>query len=250
MKPHRPLSAAHCLGAALCGLMTSISVHAADVFDGVRCREAALDQLADWGSTGEFLPSSSSTDGLGVFRSPTDVVGDWIVVIVEAGRIERLLRVTPATDVEARFDADCAVATIERPRNLPDDGRLSLTDADVARIVGSNESGVFYAWSPHMPLSVEGYAEIAAAAERLGVALTAVLSSHTNVDYARDRAKRVGIPDHAFALNRSVELTMRNLHVHAPAILIYSNGAFLSPVIPGFRSAADYESLMLRFLGD
>ena len=109
---------------------------------------------------------------------------------------------------------------------------------------------MFYAWSPHMPLSVEGYREITAATNSLGLAMTTVLSSHANVDYARDSARRVGIPEEAFALNRSIELTMRDLNVHAPAILIYANGAFVSPVIPGFRRAADYESLIRRFLGE
>ena len=238
------------IGTALCALLASISVHADDAFGGTHCRESALGQLADWGSTGEFLLSSNSTDALRVFRSPTGKVGKWVVVTIDAGRIERLLYVTSEAETEALFDAECAIATTERPREMPDDGRRSLTDEDVARIVGSGERGVFYAWSPHMPLSVEGYAEIANATGRLGLALTAVLSSHANIDYARDRAERVGIPEDAFALNRSIELTMRDLDVHSPAILIYANGEFVSPVIPGFRRAADYQSLILRFLGD
>ena len=53
-----------------------------------------------------------------------------------------------------------------------------------------------------------------------------------------------------FAVNRSTELATRDLNVHAPAILIYANGKFVSPVIPGFRYAADYESVILRFLAD
>ena len=58
------------------------------------------------------------------------------------------------------------------------------------------------------------------------------------------------MPEEGFAVNRSTELATRDLNVHAPAILIYANGKFVSPVIPGFRYAADYESVILRFLAD
>ena len=237
-------------GAAVCGIIGSVAGHAADPIGDALCRQAALDRLADWASTGEFLLASDSTDEVRVFHSPTETLGTWVVVTIDSGRVERLLRVSPDAETTVRLDQHCNLSTNLRHRDPQDDGRPSLTDADVARIIGSGDGGVFYAWSPHMPLSVEGYREIRAAANRLGLAMTPVLSSHSNVDYAEDRARRVGIPRDAFALNRSIELTMRDLNVHAPAILIYANGAFVSPVIPGFRRAADYESLILRFLGE
>ena len=238
------------MGALLCGIVSPVAGHAADPFADAPCREIALELLVDWGSTGEFLLAADSTDELRVLRSPTEKLGIWVVVAMDSGRIGRLLRVSPEAETEVRFDQQCKVSTSVRQRELPDDRGRSLTDVDVARIIGAGGRGIIYAWSPHMPLSVEGYPEIAAAANRLGLTVTPVLSSHANIDYARDRAQRVGMPEEAFALNRSVELTMRNLNVHAPAILIYANGALVSPVIPGFRRATDYEALILRFLGE
>jgi hypothetical protein len=123
-----------------------------------------------------------------------------------------------------------------------------LTDDDVEQILAGGEAGVFYAWSPHMPLSVDGLGEILAAGERLGISVTPVLSSHANVEYARDRAGRADLPDGIFRRCLSVELEKRDFNVHAPAVLVFNDGRFISPVIPGFRYAADYEALIGRFL--
>ena len=123
-----------------------------------------------------------------------------------------------------------------------------LTDDDVAQTLAGGETGVFYAWSPHMPLSVDGLGEILAAGKRMGISVMPVLSSHANVEYARDRAGHLDLPDGFFRRCLSAELEQRDFNVHAPAILVFDAGRFISPVIPGFRYAADYEALIGRFL--
>ena len=123
-----------------------------------------------------------------------------------------------------------------------------LTDEDVTDILDRGLPGVFYAWSPHMPLSVDGLHEILATAERLDLLVIPVLSSHSNVAYARDRIAGRDLPDSVLRAGQSVELVRRDLFVHAPAILIFDGGAFVSPVLPGFRRAADYAALIRRFL--
>lgn len=124
----------------------------------------------------------------------------------------------------------------------------TLTDEHIDAILGGGSSGVFYAWSPHMPLSVDGLREILAAGEQLGLVVIPVLSSHANITYARDRIEGQNLPESVLRQSRSVVLTGRDLFVHAPAILIFDGGEFVSPVLPGFRFAADYESLIGRFL--
>jgi hypothetical protein len=212
------------------------------------CNEEALSQLSRWQSTGEYLPSSNSTDNLVVLRSPTSNIGTWVVVTISGGRVDRLLRVSSNSRTEAEFDDQCRFELSTRSWNIPDRSQQWLIDEDVASIVYKNSHGVFYSWSPHMPLSVDGYKEIASAAANLDMSLTAVLSSHANVEYARDRGSRVDMPEEGYMQNQSVELTMRDFNVHAPALLIYSDGKFAGPVIPGFRRAADYEALIARFL--
>ena len=123
-----------------------------------------------------------------------------------------------------------------------------LADEDVNSIVQGGSSGVFYAWSPHMPLSVDGLQEIIEAGERLDLLVVPVLSSHSNVAYAREQIAGTGLPDSVLRLGRSTALVSLDLFVHAPAIVIFDNGRFVSPVLPGFRYAADYEALIGGYL--
>jgi hypothetical protein len=123
-----------------------------------------------------------------------------------------------------------------------------LTDDDVMAMLARGSPGVFYAWSPHMPLSVDGLQEILTAGERLGLDVIPVLSPHTSMAYARDRIDGKALPEAVLRQTRSAELVRRNLFVHAPAILVFDRGRFVSPVLPGFRTAADYEHLIGRFL--
>jgi len=230
-------------------LSLDLAAAANDALLEAKCQDVALHQLSVWQASGEYLQSSDSTDDLVVLRSPTSKVGTWVLVMIANGRVDRLLAVSQDSETEAVFDDQCHIEVSVHSRPLPPRRKQQwLTDEDVASIVAANDKGVFYAWSPHMPLSVDGYAEITAAVKTLGLSLTPVLSSHANVEYAKDRAGRIDMPEEGFALNRSVELTMRSLTVHAPAILIHANGKFVSPVIPGFRRAPDYEALIMRFL--
>jgi hypothetical protein len=210
----------------------------------LHCAQAANRQLAAWDSRGEFLPAGNAT----VLRSPTSRIGVWVEVRMAADRVVAVSRIAADDETIVTLDASCQARIDSHPvpeqANSPD----VFTDEDVAAIVDSNEAGVFYAWSPHMPLSVDGYAEIRAAAEALNIAVTPVLNGHANIGYAHDRARRVDMPAAGFARNRSVELNMRALNVHAPAILIYAHGRIVSPVIPGFRYAQDYEGLIGQFL--
>ena len=56
------------------------------------------------------------------------------------------------------------------------------------------------------------------------------------------------LPESVLRKGQSSELIGRDLFVHAPAILVFDGGKFVSPVIPGFRYADDYEALIGRFL--
>lgn len=172
----------------------------------------------------------------------------WVEVRTADNRIVTVGRIAADGETIVSLDASCRASIDSHPRPEQTKSPDVLTDEDVAAIVDGHEAGVFYAWSPHMPLSVDGYAEIRAAAEALDIAVTPVLNGHTNIDYAHDRARRVDMPAAGFAENRSVELNLRALNVHAPAILIYAHGRIVSPVIPGFRYAKDYAGLIGEFI--
>lgn len=128
------------------------------------------------------------------------------------------------------------------------DENAPLTDVEVTAILKRGSPGVFYAWSPHMPLSVDGLKEILAAGERLGLEVIPVLSPHANIDYARDRLQDRDLSENLLRENQSSELVRRDLFLHAPAILIFNDGGFVSQVLPGLRRANDYAALINRFL--
>ena len=132
------------------------------------------------------------------------------------------------------------------PARADDSGVLA--DEDVNSILQRGSPGVFYAWSPHMPLSVDGLREIIEVGERLDLIVVPVLSSHSNAAYAREQIAGMGLPDSVLRQGRSTVLVSLDLFVHAPAIVIFDNGRFVSPVLPGFRYAADYEALISGYL--
>lgn len=106
---------------------------------------------------------------------------------------------------------------------------------------------VVYTWSPHMPLSVDGYREIERAAETLGLEVVPVLIAGGNRDFARREAERVGIPESGVREVGSVELWMRDAQVHAPSILVFGADR-VSPVLPGYRNESSYGAYLEAFL--
>lgn len=73
-------------------------------------------------------------------------------------------------------------------------------------------------WSPHMPLSVDEYAELEDAAAALKLSLLAVLDPGAEPGFARRVARERGLPESALARLGAIELAFRggSLDPHAP----------------------------------
>ena len=192
-------------------------------------------------------------EGAGVrLRFPTRDLGAWLVL--EAGESSATVsRVTPDSVTTQAFASDCAPSTTRQTNRFPDGGPERFTDADLRRTVSSARAGgapgvVVYLWSPHMPLSVDGYREIQAAAKDHGLGLVALLFPGSNLVFAAAEAERAGIPADALREAASVELTFRDALVHAPTILVF-DGDRVSAVLPGYRSAEGYRGFLSQFIG-
>lgn len=227
---------------------TAMSATYSDAVSGTKCSDDAAVYLEVWQARDEFLLSPQVTGAESLFRSPTRTFGVWAIVQVTTDRITAVSRISPDEMLRVSFDDLCEPSSRRIAGLFGQDDSTALGDADVERILKEHQSGVVYSWSPHMPLSVSGYEEIESATKSLGLTLVAVLSDHTNDDFAVEQSELSGIPATALQRNRSVELIMRDLQVHAPAILIFADGKFVSPTLPGFRHARDYETLISRFL--
>ena len=127
-------------------------------------------------------------------------------------------------------------------------GPSPFTDSDLQALRDARRPFVVYVWSPHMPLSVAGYSEIARAAVTLEVTVVPLLFTGSDRDFAGREAARVGIPDAGLREVASDELAAGNALVHAPTVLLF-DGARAAPVLPGYRNAAGYREFIEEFLG-
>lgn len=212
------------------------------------CTEAIETLLADWGATGEVIPSPAPPDVAARDRLATNLIGEWILMDWRPDGTRELTRIGPTTSRHISFGPDCIPRETERPGAVEPPGGLSRTldafsDADLRSALDGGGSLVVYVWSPHMPLSVDGYAEITVATEGLGHRVLPVLIAGSDRTFAEAEAARGGIPEGGLREISSIELIMRDAQVHAPAILVFRAGA-VSPVLPGYRNAAGYRMFL------
>ena len=119
---------------------------------------------------------------------------------------------------------------------LPPD---AFTDELLMEILAEDDRLVVYLWSPHLPLSVEGYHEIVQAASSLGVPFVAVSDATADSEFVQRVADAQGIPDQSRRPIRSVELLFRDLAVHTPSVVVFSKGYVSSP-LAGYRNCDAY----------
>lgn len=233
--------AALALALAACVPDRPAPLEGASPLAGVVCDDAAHRTIDAWGAGGDYLPGPPGPGASATYRFPTGRIGSWVVATRLNDGGVALTRVEPDGSTRRTFGADCGHVDHTEARS----GTGGFTDAMLAEATASAGAGlVVYAWSPHMPLSVDGWTEISRAAATLGLDALPVLIAHADRPFAAREARRVGIPDAGLLEINSVELVMRDLQVHAPAILVFG-GDRVSPVLPGYRNADGYG----RFLG-
>lgn len=100
-----------------------------------------------------------------------------------------------------------------------------------------------------MPLSVDGYAALVAAARARRLAVDPLLDPAADRGFAGREAAARGLPAAAMRVADSVELQFRELALHAPSALIYAHGHFVGSPLRGFRTADEYGAFFNRELG-
>jgi hypothetical protein len=122
----------------------------------------------------------------------------------------------------------------------------AFTDADLDRLLRTEQRFVLYVWSPHMPLSVEGVHEAIRAGHALGIPVVPLLDPRADRTYARSAAAAASLPSHALRVARSAELIRREVFHHAPTVIAFAHGRQAGPVRPGYFDGAGYEHLLRR----
>ncbi len=212
------------------------------------CVESVESQLRAWHATGEMFAEPPAEPLTQAWRLPTGRLGEWIFVQVGADHAAMLVKMHPAGLTQVTFGESCRRSLTTRAIKSSSPSQFAFTNEDLANLFAKCDSGIIYLWSPHMPLSADGYAQAAEAANRLGLAITAVLDPRAEPEYAASVAKSKGIPQDGLRPLLSSELLYRNAALHAPSLLVYRNGRVVGLATPGYRDSAAYQILIGSYL--
>jgi hypothetical protein len=177
-------------------------------------------------------------------------MGVWIVLRIERDGRPSVARIDPERTTWVSFDRQCGMSSTITATELPAARRDALSDDELRQILASARQGVVYLWSPHMPLSVDGYPSVREVADRLGITFIGLLDPMADSDYASNVAAAAGLPSDALRTFRSVELMARQLTLHAPSLLVFSEAEFKGVALPGYRETAMYEAVIRRQLAE
>jgi hypothetical protein len=237
-------TAAWSLAAASCAAqLLSAAPGAGDSAEDAGCRAAVERRIAEWGAGAERYRDPDGPFGAREWRLPTIDIGIWVLLHEPVGAPPALARIDGRTTTRVTFDAQCheAVTTVASIPGAPP-SEAPFTDDDARRLVAGEQGGIFFVWSPHMPLSVDAFHTVAEVARRMGLSFTPLRDPMSDAVYAAAVAREADLPSGALRTFTSVELTFRQLSLHAPALLVYDRGRFAGLAVPGYREAAGFEA--------
>jgi hypothetical protein len=200
-----------------------------------------------WAAVAPALAQPPMTPGATLRHWPTPIVGVWLVEDAAPDHAS-LTRVDAGALTRMTWAADCTATTTTRPRQSAPPP--SFNDADLTAVLASGARGVLYLWSPHMPLSVDGYAAVATAARARGLNVEPLLDPAADRAFAATAAAAHGLPASAVRVADAVELQFRELALHAPSAAVFAGGQLVGPVLRGYRTADEYSAFISRVLGE
>lgn len=221
------------------------------------CHEAIRTQIEKWDSKGDWVRFSHPLQNPQVFRTPTGKIGQWIEVRKDQNGRVRLARLAEEKIERTSFGEKCAaseetvvakVAKEDRSHGSQE-SKDGYTDSELEKAILSGKGGLVYAWSPNMPLSVQGYAGARAAAEKAGVQFIPVLDPGADLKLLARTPAAAQLPAESRRQIRSVELVMRGMLMHFPSALVFDHGQFKGGIYPGLESEQGYATLIRERTG-
>jgi hypothetical protein len=213
------------------------------------CGAAVSDLLTDLGAAASYLRAPPAGDGSSSVRVPTARFAEWIAVTLPRDGAPVLSRVTPEAAEVFQFLSDCSHTSETTQSQAGEEDQARFTDEYLLGLLEGAGTAplVVYVWSPHMPLSPDGWPEIQRAAQIAGMRATPALMAHSDPEFAAREVARVGMPLEGLREIASVELIQRQAQVHAPSIIIFGRDR-VSPVLPGYRNTQGYLRYLEAFL--
>lgn len=199
------------------------------------------------------LPNAREMDGSRRFHTPTEIVGVWVEARVFMNG-EALLRRITANFVETRtFDLEtCNLKkTARKSRELFDSPVATanrFTDRELRQLLEENPKGLIYIWSPNMPYSYQqrlkgksGVEIVRELGRKMGLHVTIVLDPAASAGYARQLiGQHSYMRPESLRSVQSIELALRSMGTHFPALIVYAGGRLSRFGYPGLGTELEY----------
>jgi hypothetical protein len=124
--------------------------------------------------------------------------------------------------------------------NLSKKSDGTFSDLDLQNTLQKTGWGVIYVWTPYMPLSVEGLAEIKKAVTAEKGTLTILMDRNASLDQAEKWVSQGLVQKQELKKVEAAELFDRGLGVHYPVAYLYENGFLSNSEFVGYKKASMY----------
>ena len=118
-----------------------------------------------------------------------------------------------------------------------------------ARLTASAEEKsklLIYTWSPQMPLSVKGLAELMETKGKRDYRVLVLLDDGANTKVAAKVAKDHKWPAAVLERNESLELRKQGSRLHYPSYVFVKDGKYVGALLPGYRNHEELADLAAR----
>jgi hypothetical protein len=218
-----------------------------------------MGKLNQWSQERSWSATLSELNDQWVYLSPTEVLGRWIRLETLPHRKLRVSLLTDRTTESVEFSQSssfkrapsssgkagapsCGETKTKITRKIRAAG--GFEDSDLIKTVGAQKSGLIYVWSPHMPLSVEGFTAAQAAAQAAKVAFVPLLDAEADQEFALKTAREQKFPESALRRQESMELHFRGMAAHFPSAVAFTDGKIQGAVIAGLESKEGYQQMV------
>lgn len=212
--------------------------------DNIACKSKVLELAREWKSLDQW--STQYQGGLEnqFLASPTPVVGEWVLVReIPNGSV--VAKVGQSGRIEASFEGKtCSKEVKTYPHPAPQQNMV--TDKEIGSFVNEKKTGAIYVWSPRMTLSQKGIPEIRKAAASMKLPLLVLLDKDVPPAELKKLQKQLG--PIATKQVDSLDLRMRDIGQHFPALIVFKDSKILPEVKYGFEKSDRFQSDLTRML--
>ncbi len=193
------------------------------------CKKEISSLITSWKGLGLW-----EKRGVGIFISPTDSAGKWVLVKYETDKSVTIIKSSVKNEIKVNFSVNCK----RKLKVLEKKGTLSNEEFKGDRYLFSQMSkkeGLIYLWSSHMPLSVKGLYQIQKAAGKLKLPVIYLQDEKSEILKTKD------LPLYFRTQIKSFELKMRNAYLHYPTVLGFKDGRIINTIKYGYENKDGYE---------